>query len=70
MRCKSCGSDNQSEFTAEMAVHFPGLKNINKPIVWVFPLIWLCLDCGVGEFVVPLTELRALAKDNAAPAAR
>ena len=31
--CKSCGSLNQGKFTGEVAIHFPGLKNIDKPIV-------------------------------------
>ena len=46
MPCKSCGSVNQSKFTAEMAIHFPGLQNIDKPVVWVFPELVVCLDCG------------------------
>jgi hypothetical protein len=49
----ACGSVNQSEFTGEMAIHFTGLKNIDKPAVWVFPRIVVCLDCGTAEFAVP-----------------
>jgi hypothetical protein len=43
-----------------MAIHFPGLKNVNKPTVWLFPEVLICLDCGVSEFTVPETELRVL----------
>jgi hypothetical protein len=68
MQCKSCGSINQSKFTAEMAIHFPGLKNLDKPVVWVFPEIVVCLDCGDAEFAVPEAELRQLAKGDAAAA--
>lgn len=68
MPCKSCGSVNQSKFSAEMGIHFPGLKNINKPVVWLFPEIVVCLDCGAAEFAVPEAELRLLAKDDAAAA--
>jgi hypothetical protein len=68
MSCKSCGSDNQSKFTAEMAIHFPGLKNIDKPVVWVFPELVVCLNCGTAEFAVPEAELRQLAKADAAAA--
>ena len=68
MPCKSCGAANQSKFTAEIAIHFPGLKNINKPVVWVFPEIVICLDCGTAEFAVPEAELRLLFEDNAAAA--
>jgi hypothetical protein len=66
MPCKSCGAVNQSKFTAKIAIHFPGLKNINKPAVWVFPEIVICLDCGTAEFAVPAAELRQLAKGDAA----
>lgn len=65
MPCKSCGSVNQSKFTAEMAIHIPGLKSIDKPVVWVFPELVVCLDCGTAEFAVTEAELRVLAKDDA-----
>jgi hypothetical protein len=68
MPCKSCGSVNQSKFTAEMAIHFPGLKNIDKPVVWVFPELVVCLDCGTAQFAVPEAQLRQLAKGDAAAA--
>ena len=68
MPCKSCGSLNQRKFDAETAIHFPGLKNIDKPAVFSFPKLVVCLDCGVAEFVVPEAELCVLAKDDAAAA--
>ena len=68
VNCKSCGSDKQSKFTGEIGIHFPGLKNIDKPVVWVFPELVVCLDCGTAEFAVPETELRLLAKGDAATA--
>jgi hypothetical protein len=43
-----------------MAIRSPGLKNIDKPTVWVFPELIVCLDCGMAEFVVPEAELRLL----------
>ena len=45
------GPVNQSKFTAEMAIHFPGLKNIDKPVVWVFPELVVCLDCGTADLL-------------------
>ena len=51
-----------------MAIHFPGLKNIDKPVVWVLSELFVCLDCGATEFVVPEAELRQLAKGDAAAA--
>jgi hypothetical protein len=52
-----------------MGIHFPGLKNIDKPVVWVFPELVVCLDCGISEFAMPETELGLLAKDDAATSA-
>jgi hypothetical protein len=66
--CKSCQSNEQKRFTAEIAIHFPGLKNLDKPAVWVFPQLLICFDCGKAEFGVPESELRALGKDQAATA--
>jgi hypothetical protein len=66
MLCRSCCSENLGEFTAEIAIHFPGLKNIDMPAVWVFPKILVCLDCGVAQFAVPEAERRQLVKREAA----
>ena len=60
MSCKSCHSECQSHFNGEIAIHFPGLKGLDNPIVWVFPKLVVCLDCGFTEFVVPEAELRVL----------
>jgi hypothetical protein len=68
MPCKSCGSVNQKKFSAEMRIHFPELKDIDDPVVWVFPEVVVCLDCGTAEFAVPEAELRHLVKGHAAAA--
>jgi hypothetical protein len=68
MPCKSCKSLNQSKFTAEIAIHFPELNYIDKPAVWVFPEVVVCLNCGTAEFTVPEAELRQVAKGDAAAA--
>jgi len=68
MSCKSCGSVNQKKFSAEMAIRLPELKGIGKPVVWAFPEVVVCLDCGTAEFAVPEAELRQLSKGDAAPA--
>jgi hypothetical protein len=62
--CPSCGSVNQQKFSAELGIHW--LNDINKPVVWVFPEVVVCLDCGTAEFAVPEAELRQLAKADAA----
>jgi len=51
-----------------MGIHFLGLKNIDKPVVLVFPELVVCLDCGTAEFAVPEAELRLLAKGDASAA--
>jgi hypothetical protein len=51
-----------------MGIHFPGLKNIDKPVVWVFPELVVCLDCGFAEFHIPKEELQALGEGDAAAA--
>jgi len=68
MACKSCHSENLRKFTGEIAIHFRGLRNINKPHVWVFPELVVCLNCGFAEFAVPETELRLLTKGRVAGA--
>lgn len=68
MPCKSCESVNQKKFGAEMGIHFLGLENIDKPTVWVFREVIVCLDCGTAEFTVPEAQLRQLAKGLAATA--
>jgi hypothetical protein len=65
MPCKSCESRNQREFNGETAIHFLGLKGLEKPIVWVFPKLLVCLDCGFTEFTVPGRELSVLATGTA-----
>jgi hypothetical protein len=64
MSCKSCQSQNQSNLNGEIAIHFPGLKGLDKPIVWVFPKLLVCLDCGFTEFAIPETELRLIAESD------
>lgn len=39
-----------------MGIHFMGLRNLDKPTVWVFPQLLICMDCGFAEFVVPEAE--------------
>jgi hypothetical protein len=69
MYCPSCQSSNQAEFSAEMIIHFSGLKNIDKPGVWVFPKVSVCLDCGFSRFSTPKTELALLATGTPTSAA-
>jgi len=63
--CESCGSKNLKKFVAEISIQFPGLKNIDKPEVLLFPQLVVCLACGVAQFTVGKTERSLLAKADA-----
>jgi len=68
MSCKSCQSLNQHNLNGEIAIHFPRLNGLDKAIVWVFPKLLVCLDCGFTEFAIPEAELRRLAGSDRNPA--
>lgn len=59
--CKSCQSLHREKFSGEIAIHFTGIAGLKKPIVWTFPKLVVCLDCGFTEFMLPERELRVLA---------
>jgi len=44
-----------------MNVHFQGWEGLEKPTVWLWSKIAVCLDCRFAEFLVPETELPKLA---------
>lgn len=60
MACRSCGSENETEFDAEMNIHFPGRKGLDKPHVLTCPKLIICLGCGFTQCTIPTNELRAL----------
>ena len=60
MACRSCQSANQLNFGSEINIHFPGLVNLTKPTVSVFPQLLICSDCGFVEFSITKAELRQL----------
>jgi hypothetical protein len=64
MLCKTCGSTNLDKLSAETGIRRTGLKNIDKPAVFVFSDLIVCLDCGRAEFVVPKSELLQIPKRN------
>ena len=67
MACKFCGSKNQEEFRTETAIH---LSDLNKPLVFIFPTLLVCLNCGkpeiTAEFGIPKDELLLLARRKVA----
>jgi len=63
--CKHCHSINQTTFGGEFALHFRGSEGLNKPIVWVFQDVSVCLDCGYAQFAVAEGELEVLRNESA-----
>ena len=66
MLCRQCLAD-LTVLNGEIAIHFPGLDGLEKPIVWLFPKLAVCLACGCTQFTVPERELRLL-NENVSPA--
>jgi hypothetical protein len=62
MQCRSCGSERQAQFDAEINIHFPGKTGMDKPAVVVSPNLLVCLDCGFAECNVAETTLPRLAE--------
>jgi hypothetical protein len=60
MPCRACRSGHPIEFPAELNIHFPGPENFEKPTVWVFPRLLVCLNCGFTEFFIPEADVRRL----------
>jgi len=60
MRCQRCDFPRSQTFTGEVAIHFPGVEGLTKPLVWVFPEIEICLNCGSTQFRVSPRELHLL----------
>jgi hypothetical protein len=57
MSCLLCTSNNNTEFVAELIIHFSGLENLDRPGVWAFPKLLVCLDCGFSYFILQKPEL-------------
>lgn len=58
--CQSCQSVDLKTFTSEIAIRFPGIEGLHKSIVWAFPELFVCLDCGATRFILPERELEVL----------
>jgi hypothetical protein len=58
--CKSCLQGYLKTFNGEVAIHFPGIEGLNKAIVWAFPRLDVCMNCGFTAFMVPERELHVL----------
>jgi len=65
MKCYSCGSEQLSEFLAEVAIHVSRPDDLKMPNVMLFPRLLICLHCGAAEFNIPEGELRSLVNRGA-----
>ncbi len=65
MSCLVCSSTNEAEFTAEMMIHFSGLKHLENPGVLTFSKMLVCLDCGSTRLTIAEAELKLLREGNA-----
>jgi len=64
MNCKLCSSTNETEFDAEIMIHFDGRRHLENPGVPAFSEMLVCLDCGSTRFRIAETELNLLRKGN------
>ncbi len=62
MTCNACQSEKQRLFNGEIAIQLPGLDGRDRPIVFVFPKLVVCLDCACAEFTVTEKALQVLGK--------
>lgn len=64
--CKSCHSVDRRAYPSEINIHPPDvLENLDKPTVFAFPLLLVCLNCGLTEFVLAASEKRELLDNEA-----
>jgi hypothetical protein len=50
-----------TEFSGEICLHFlGGLESLKKSLVWMFPKVVVCLECGVAQFNVPEARLKPI----------
>jgi hypothetical protein len=64
MRCARCATDNLKTFNGELAIHFPGWEGLEKPVVWAFPKLIVCVGCGLVQFDLPDEQMAQLKGDD------
>jgi hypothetical protein len=56
--CNMCTSSRIMEFAGEICLHFGGgTESLNKPLIWAFPRVVVCLECGSAGFRLLESEL-------------
>jgi hypothetical protein len=60
--CRSCGSETQQELVGELTASLPNIKGLTFRPLYASQHVWVCLDCGFAELVIPPAELQRLKK--------
>jgi hypothetical protein len=63
MVCKVCSSGNQIQLKSEMCLHQP--SGFNRPELFIFPKVSICLQCGFTEFRLSDEDLLQVRKGDA-----
>lgn len=66
MPCRSCKSECVTGFDSEINIHLPGLRNLQRPGVWVFPKLIVCFNCGYAECRIDAAQVAQLREASAA----
>jgi hypothetical protein len=61
MARNECACKNYEEFASELAIHFAGIEGLKKPLLFIYPKLRICMDCGDADFIVPEKDLKVLA---------
>jgi hypothetical protein len=64
MSCKRCVADNLKDFNAELGIHFPGYQGLSKRLVFAYPKLTICTNCGFVEFELSEEGRRQLRDDD------
>jgi hypothetical protein len=63
--CRSCAASHLVELSAEICIHFPGLKGLDVEPILAFPKLNVCLCCGSIQSQLSTKELDCV-KEGAA----
>jgi hypothetical protein len=66
MPCRACKSENLQHFEGELTASLSDPKGVSIPPIYVCQSVFICLECGFAELIVPTSELHALKRGKAA----
>jgi len=65
MACRICSLELQSNLNAEVTIHLPGQKDLERNPIVAFPRVLVCTACGFTEFTLGSKELTVLRAETA-----